>query len=142
MMLPASRREWLAAAEAMLLLGGFRLLILAVPNTRLVKGFGTAMEESPRRALDEDELATVRLVRWAVHGISRRTPWTANCLPQALTAKRMLARRDIVSTMYVGAAFTERRDALRAHAWLRSGDVAVTGGLGNEATFGAIASYT
>lgn len=81
------------------------------------------------------------MVRWAVHGVAARTPWTSNCLPQALAAKYMLARRGLLSTLYVGAAFSGR-DALKAHAWLRCGDVPVTGGRNNEQWFGAIVAYT
>lgn len=136
-----SPRNWLAAAEATALLGVYRLKILLMPNERLVRSFGTPMSETATTTLDDKQVIVARRVKWAVAGISARTPWTANCLPQALTARSMLRRRGLDSTLYIGAAFTSSRDALRAHAWLRCGDRPITGGRRNEQHFGAIVAY-
>lgn len=136
-----SPRNWLAAAEAAALLAAYRLMIVALPNERLLRRFGTPMVETAPDALGAEDSAIVDRVRWAVGGISARTPFTANCLPQALTARSMLARRGLASTLYLGAAFTADRSALRAHAWLRCGDRPVTGGRRNEEEFGAIVAY-
>jgi len=127
--------------EAAVLLGAARLAIVALPSPRLMALLGEPLTESAERELTGAERHKIGRVRWAILGISRRTPWTSNCLPQALTAKYMLRRRGLDSTIYVGAAFTPTKDALRAHAWLRCHDVPVTGGTGNEQEFGAIASY-
>jgi len=136
-----SPRHWILAAEATVLLAAFRVAILVLPTARLQRLFGATMAETPQTPLDDIQRDAVRSVRWAVLGISNLTPWKADCLPQALTAKHMLRRRGLASTMYVGAAFTARRDALTAHAWLRCGTFAVTGGRDNDRHFGAIASY-
>lgn len=133
--------DWLAAAEAIARLGLARLAIVRLPSDRLRKSFGRPEHEAAPTSLDPDEAALVKQVRWAVLGISRLTPWTSDCLPQALAAKHMLARRGLESTLYVGAAFAGR-DALHAHAWLRCGDVAVTGGRNNEDRFGAVIAYS
>ncbi len=53
------------------------------------------------------------------------------CRRQALAAKRMLRDPGLPSTLYLGVASDE--DAgLKAHAWLRSGAVILTGSEGRE----------
>lgn len=64
-------------------------------------------------------------VRWAVETMARVLPWKPVCLPQALAAKKMLHRRGISSTLYLGV--DPARD-LDAHAWVRVGGTIVTGG--------------
>jgi hypothetical protein len=53
------------------------------------------------------------------HGV-----WRSKCLEQGLAAKAMLRRRGLPNTLYVAVA---REVALEAHAWVRSGDICVTG---------------
>ena len=47
------------------------------------------------------------------------------CLPQAVGAQRMLRRRGIPSTLYLGINPAAGYDA---HAWVRVGNLIVTGG--------------
>ncbi len=68
-----------------------------------------------------------RQVGWAVVIASRNLPGEFACLPQALAAQIMLKRRGIPATLYLGAAFKPTKDALKAHAWTRAGNVIVTG---------------
>jgi hypothetical protein len=58
--------------------------------------------------------------------MSRHLPGECKCLAQAVAAKMMLGRRGVPSTLYLGLAKDEQQK-LRAHAWLRSGEVIVTG---------------
>ena len=53
----------------------------------------------------------------------------------------MLRRRGLPSTLYLGVARDgEAGSGARAHAWLRSGHVVVTGGAGRE-QFTVVASF-
>ena len=66
------------------------------------------------------------LIGWAVTCAARNAPFTAVCLPQALAAKMMLRRRGVVAELYF--RFCKADDGeLATHAWLRVGDVEVTG---------------
>ena len=56
---------------------------------------------------------------------ARNVPWNAVCLPQAMAAKAMLARRGQGSSLHLGTAMAE--DGLAAHAWLVAGDEIVVG---------------
>ena len=117
-------------ARAYLGLGLAWLLIHTVPFRWLSTHLGKLMSESST-TLPPEQTRTVRRVAWAVHRASGLTPWPSACLAQAITAKLLLRRYGIVSTLYLGAAFTEQR-SLQAHAWLRCGAIYVTGGQGGS----------
>jgi hypothetical protein len=69
---------------------------------------------------------TVRRVRGAVQGWSRRVPWKAVCFQRGLALHWMLRRRGIPSVLLYGA----RRDAdgLAAHVWVDVEGETVIGG--------------
>ena len=117
---------WLALA---------RVAVLVVPFRRLAPHLGTAATESDR---DEplDEMA--RRVGWAVRAASRVTPWKTPCLAEAIAGQRMLRRRGIPSTLYMG--LSKDGQALAAHAWLRCGPAILTG-RAERGQFTAVASF-
>ncbi|MEO1800116.1 MAG: lasso peptide biosynthesis B2 protein, partial [Cyanobacteria bacterium J06629_2] len=71
--------------------------------------------------------------------ISYYTPWQSKCLVQAIAAKRMLQSRKIVSTLYLGVTRNSHQ-SLEAHAWLRSGQMYLTGGRERE-EFTVVATF-
>lgn len=127
------------------LLGMTRLLINTLPFRWLEKLLGQRMVET---ASEEPlpHLHQAHKIAWAIHAVSPYTPWESNCFPQALTAKILLRRRAIPSTLYMGAAFKKGEPvpngelALHGHAWLRCGPMYVTGGDGSK-NFGAVAAF-
>ncbi len=62
----------------------------------------------------------------AIGSMARRLPWKPKCLAQAIAGKIMLKRRYIPSALYLGVR-KEADRSLAAHAWLRSGDIILTG---------------
>ncbi len=125
--------------EVVVLLGISRLLINVLSFRRLERFLGTRLAESPHE-LAEPDMAHVRRIGRAVRRVSPHTPWESNCFPQAVTAKVLLGRRGLGSTLYLGARLAESKDELKAHAWLRCGPAFVTGGDGSE-QYGAIVSF-
>lgn len=73
------------------------------------------------------ERAIVDRVAYAVPVMALRVPWRADCLVQALAAKRWLAGEGIASQIALGTALDDDGGFL-AHAWLRVGNRIVTGG--------------
>jgi len=69
-------------------------------------------------------------IGWAVRTVAARVPEHAICLVQTLAGAAMLRRRDIPCTLSLGIA----RDGtgFAAHAWLRCGDVILTGAGGHD----------
>lgn len=121
------------------LLGVTRLAINTLSFKRLARYFGPHKVETPAD-VPAEHLAAARHIAWAIRRVSPYTPWKSNCFPQALTAKILLRRRGIPSTLYLGAAFKEDKSGLEAHAWLRCGPLYVTGGKGDE-KFGTVGVF-
>ncbi|WP_440118213.1 lasso peptide biosynthesis B2 protein [Paenibacillus sp. QZ-Y1] len=111
--------------EAYIHLGWARIL-KAMPFAKIAPGLGTSMHETPMMGLQRSEVKTVRNVSKAILSASRYTLWESRCLVMAIAAMKMLERRKIDSTLYMGTARNEQGQMM-AHAWLRSGKLIVTG---------------
>ena len=115
-------RQRVLLLEAALFLGLARLALLALPFGRIAPW----LQRSPDSGAGDT--ATVLAVGQAVTIAARNVPWNAVCLPQAMAAKAMLARRGQGSALHLGAA--RAGDGLTAHAWLVVGGEVVVGEAG------------
>jgi len=122
--LPASER-WLLL-EAVCWLAWAWLAIRLVPLRRLAPRLGQPQAESPH-SLTPEAVQQAQLIARLVSIAGHRLPWTCTCLVQALAGMQMLRRRGQSCTLYLGVAKNQTQQ-LSAHAWLRSGEVFVTGG--------------
>src|SRR5580704_5629647 len=86
--------------EAILALALARLIVLTVPFRLMAPWLSRAPHTG---ACDE---ALVLRVRTAVTTAARNVPWNAVCLPQAMAAKAMLARRGCGSSFHLGACLS------------------------------------
>jgi hypothetical protein len=109
--------------EAIVMLGVARFVFLTVPFRFLAPWLRRA-PETP--TCDE---ALLLQVRQAVTIAAHNVPWNAVCLPQAIAAKAMLARRGCGSAFHLGATF-DPKGKLIAHAWLVAGGKVVVGAAG------------
>ena len=122
-----SRIERWLLMEAFVLLGIARLAVLTMPFKRLAVSLGRHMNESDAQVSASD-LNLARQVGQAIRSAANYTPWKSVCLPQAVAAQWMLKRRHIAGTLYLGMAKDEAKpEKLAAHAWLRCGDIILTG---------------
>lgn len=123
-----SIKEKLLFIEAFFLTGLMRAKILKVPFNKLKKELGTYNTESADDVvLDDYKIA--KIVRDVVVTISKFTPWESLCLVQAMTVQRMLKKRGISTTIYLGV--NKENKNMVAHAWIRCGQMFVTGGDGS-----------
>jgi hypothetical protein len=129
----AWRDRWLVV-EALILLALGRATVLFVPFKRVAPHLGTAQQETPTGAPN----AIAAQVAYAIYLVSRHTPWNSNCFAQALAGHLMLRRRRAANTLYLGVY--KKNEIFEAHAWLRNGDLIVTGAGGHE-RFTVIARY-
>lgn len=111
--------------EAFVYLGWARLK-MCLPFAKLASWLGEPRQETAFAPLSS-ELATVRRVSEAIHLMSRYTPWESKCIVRAIAGMKMLERRGIESTLYLGTSKEDNNGALSAHAWLRSGSYYITG---------------
>lgn len=120
------KERWLLL-EAFLLLGIARLALLILPFKWLAVTLGRHMEETGVEIYPA-AIGCARMIGQAVCAAANYTPWKSVCLPQAVVAKWMLKRRRIAGTLYLGVARDEAKPlVLTAHAWLRCGNLILTG---------------
>jgi hypothetical protein len=80
---------------------------------------------------NEIEYQIARRISESINLISEYTFWESQCLVKAMAAMKMLEKRNIESTLYLGTSKDER-GKLIAHAWLRTGPFYITGFDGKE----------
>lgn len=109
----------------------FRMQLLLCPTERLHRNWGTRDLESAWAEPVETYRQAAAVSR-IVNRVCDRTPWQSKCLVRALAAQRLLYRRGIPTTLYMGCGVEEGK--MVAHAWLRCGKIYVTGGDGSGYT--------
>lgn len=110
--------------EAFLYLGWARIL-KAMPFAKVAPGLGVEMQETSME-LDPSKFALVRDISRTVRMVSKVTPWESKCLVMAIACMKMLEKRGIESTLYLGTG-RDHEGKMLAHAWLRSGPYYLTG---------------
>ena len=105
--------------------------------SKIAPALGEHMVESTN-ALQTNHLVILRNVSNAIHKMSRYTFWESECLVKAMAGMKMLERRQIESTLYLGTAKDET--GLVAHAWLRSGPFYISGAEGMD-RFTVVATF-
>ncbi len=115
-----------------------RYTLLTKPFKKIAPQLGQLDKLGPEEALDEDALAIIRPVARSIKAVAAIVPWQSKCLVQAMTAKRMLERRGIETTLYLGVL--KEGEDMKAHAWLRCGPCFITGGNG-EKTYTVVRTF-
>ncbi|WP_064091676.1 lasso peptide biosynthesis B2 protein [Rossellomorea aquimaris] len=115
--------------ESFLYLGWARILKI-FPFAKVAPTLGERLKEtsfSPNMKNKE----ILSNISQALHIMSRYTIWESRCLVKAIAGMKMLEKRQIESTLYLGTARDEQGQLI-AHAWLRSGPFYLTGAEGME----------
>ncbi|WP_396954673.1 lasso peptide biosynthesis B2 protein [Neobacillus sp. YIM B06451] len=115
--------------EAFLFLGWARI-VKQFPFSKITPSLGNHMEETPFHG-NEHHGEMVKDISCAIHTMSRYTFWESECLVKALAGMKMLERRKIECTLYLGTG-RDGSGKMIAHAWLRSGSIYVSGAEGME----------
>jgi hypothetical protein len=120
-------REKCLLAEA-----GFYLLVCTVmihwvPFRYWEQRIGRKMQPLEEPALPPGQMKQVAEVRRAVRRANKLLMGLGKCFAISLTLKKMLNKRGIGSTLYLGVRKGEP-DSLLAHAWLKCGRITVYGG--------------
>lgn len=119
-------KDKLLTIEALLLTFYYRLCLLIIPFNNFKKHMGTYNEESPVN-IELIQYKEAKTVKRIIESVSQITPWESKCLVQALTAKRMMKKREISITIYLGVR-KGSEESMIAHAWTRCGALYITGG--------------
>lgn len=105
----------------------YRFEIFFIKPKYLQKHWGKEGIESPENEVPWKYHYAVNVSK-VVNRICSKTAWESKCLVRALTAQRLLKKKGIESTLYLGCGYDEGK--MVAHAWLRVGNLYVTGGNG------------
>lgn len=132
-----SFREVRLALVALRWLVDARLSLRAQPFRTVYERFDRQGRQLPRSGACDARCA--REVAIAVRRASRLVPG-ATCLPQALAARAMLARRGVVSELRVGVA-GDAKGGVKAHAWVEVDGRVVIGNLPDLARYKPMGSF-
>ncbi len=121
-----NKTKWLLV-EAIFYLGWGRIL-KGLPFSKVAPLLGVNMHETTH-TVNRENLKIIKNVALAIQIMSRYTFWESKCLVRAIAGMKMLERRNIESTLYLGTARNEEGEMI-AHAWLRSGNFFVSGSEG------------
>ena len=124
-LLGLDRQTLLLYIEAFFFLGLARIQLYR-PFAKVAPSLGIRMEVTGERCDDLSKRRQIKQIAGAVDVMSRYTLWESKCLVRAIANMRMLARRGIESTLYLGTG-KDKQGKLIAHAWLRSGPIYLSG---------------
>lgn len=82
-------------------------------------------------SLGDNEILLIAMLKKNIRRIKKRMPWKVKCFEEAIAAKKVLEKFNLNSTLYLGVNKNAEK-GLRAHAWLKSGDVFITGQKGHK----------
>jgi len=103
----------------------------SISFSRVAPTLGELMEETDFETGDAARRKTLSSISQTINIMSRYTFWESQCLVKAIAAMKMLEKRNIDSTLYLGTARDESGKMI-AHAWLRSGPYYITGSEGMD----------
>ena len=113
----------------------FRLKVSFQPSVKWMPKATTEISENT----DPEKMESAQLITGIIDGLENRTPWKNTCLVKALTAHRMLKKRDIHYKIHIGVA-PSPNNQLKAHAWLSVGNNIILGG-GNLSGYFEISGF-
>ena len=132
--------QWLYI-ETTFWLGISRIAILILPFKFIAFFLGDHMIESEKTNTSTfKSQENVRFITISIQTMSKYLPWECKCLAQAISGKKMLGRRKINSTLYLGVG-KDTNGQMIAHAWLRVGEYVILGD-GRLDRFAVVAIFT
>jgi hypothetical protein len=111
--------------QAFFLSGLVKFTLVFLSFRKILNWQGAIQQESPQGP-DPGTETYRRNLQSAMRLCHLYTPWKTECYTRALTAKILLKKKRIPSTVYIGFR-KEPNGTYAGHAWLRSYDRIVTG---------------
>ncbi len=107
----------------------FSMLFLPFKYYRHLLG---RMQVTSSPEFSQSDIEKAKKIRAIVLSVCNNTPWESKCLVQAISCKKMLKKNGIETTLYLGVYKNPETKKLEAHAWLKMGDIVLTGRHGME----------
>jgi hypothetical protein len=109
---------------------GWAGFLKTLPFNKVALILGESMSETSF-SNENIDIKTLKHISHSIQIMSSYTFWESKCLVKAIAAMKMLERRHIESTLYLGTG-KDASGKFAAHAWLRSGPYYVTGADGMQ----------
>lgn len=120
-------REKLMVPIVFLSLGAARLMVKTLHFRRYASLFGRTVDIGTTQPTTHNSSKAIALGR-LIRTVAKNTPWTSNCLAQAIVAAFYLRVFHIPFTVHFGVKKSNKPQTdLEAHAWVMSADKGVTG---------------
>jgi hypothetical protein len=121
--------QYLTIATFELLAARFRLSTVA--TEKILRELQSQLSATPQKQESASAKVDIERLSWAIAVVARHAIWRSDCLIQVMAADRWLRRHHLRPDFYLGIAKTEQ-GIFAAHAWLRYGDITVTGGRSSQ----------
>lgn len=117
----------------------FSLLLALINKEKVyqqVKALRINEQVERNSPLTESELVTLADIKASLRLIEKYAPWRPMCYNRALTARKLLHKYHIPSKMFIG--FRKKEGEMDGHAWVKCGNLFVTGYLNDLHTFNVL----
>lgn len=113
----------------LIMLGVGKVAISIVPFRHLVMCLGEAVgTKSQVPLINSVQQTRATQISRVVSLAARYTPWDSNCFPQAVAACILLKLYRVPYALYFGLLRLPESGEFKAHAWVTTGRIQVTGG--------------
>ena len=122
--------------------GLVRAAVLTIPFKHLNRALGKNNKNHRLSSIvSEEQLLTAKNISIVIRTVSKYTPWTSNCMVEAMLARFVLRAYGIPYVFYLGVQMThDPEEPMKAHAWVTAGPYAVVGGK-NHHKFGVVGTF-
>jgi hypothetical protein len=134
-------RERALMLEALYWLMIYTFLIYIIPFRWWQDRIGRKMQPWQEEYVSKGQMQKIGLIRRSVFRAKKALLGFPKCFALSLTLKKMLQKRGIDSTLYLGVK-KNGNESLIAHAWLKSGDITVYGGRKANLHYKELVIYT
>ena len=126
--------------EALYWLVVYNFLIYLLPFRWWQDRIGRKARPWKEEALNTGQLQNIGLIRRAVFRAKKALLGLPKCFALSLTMKKMLQKRGMDSTLFLGVK-KNGHEKLLAHAWLKCGDTIIYGGNHVDQTYKQLVSF-
>jgi hypothetical protein len=124
--------------EATIYCIAIKMMLLLFPLKKYAGLLGKQNIYTDKEPTEEEQNNIFKISR-AIIRSRKIIPWKSLCLTEAITAKILLRKRKVQSTLYLGVE--KDNGTMHAHAWLRCGSLWVTGRKGSQ-RFVVVSTFT
>lgn len=99
-----------------------------------------SLQSTNSEKYSKNNLKKIKKIGWAVERTSQVLPWYGLCLVKALASQRMLNKRNLTASIYMGVRKEKDGKTLEAHAWIKCDKSFITGH--HDGSFNTVSKFS